>query len=526
MGYLAMVSLVLLGLSALFAVTRQIHMFQLNSYFFSRYMGWLKTSPGPRTAGAAVLAAAALAALWMGEEFYLLAVLSALSTAFRIPLAAADYRGAKKKLVFTDRVKRLYFCGFILLAALIVPAALLPPFPARILASAVILLGFATPAFLLLIACINAPVEKSVSHWYVSDAKKILRGMPDLKVIGITGSYGKTSTKYILGRLLSEKYNVVITPESYNTPMGVVRTVRERLKPGTQIFIAEMGAKKSGDIREICDIAAPSMGIITSIGPQHLDTFGSLETIVKTKFELADAVTAAGGTMFLNVDNSYIREHAKNLPAVTYGTSDGSFDFHAENIRYGRSGSSFDIVSENRRIPVSSRLLGVHNVLNILAASAVAAALSLSDEEIRYAVSQLQPVTHRLELKSFLGGAVLIDDAYNANPEGCLEAVRVLGSFDGMKKIIVTPGLVELGEREYDCNYQLGLAAGKTCDIVILVGEKRAVPMADAIGTLDFPKENLHIAKTFSDAMTLLRGICDKSCAVLFENDLPDNYAG
>ena len=175
---------------------------------------------------------------------------------------------------------------------------------------------------------------------------------------------------------------------------------------------------------------------------------------------------------------------------------------------------------------MTTRLLGRHSVLNILAAAAVGFHLGLTDSEVKYAVSQLKPVAHRLELKPFLNGAVLIDDAYNANPEGCLEAVRVLGSFEGLKKIIVTPGLVELGEKEYDCNYQLGLAAGKTCDVVILVGEKRAVPMADAVATLDFPKENLHIVKSFAEAMELLRRIADKNSAVLFENDLPDNYAG
>ena len=164
---------------------------------------------------------------------------------------------------------------------------------------------------------------------------------------------------------------------------------------------------------------------------------------------------------------------------------------------------------------MTTRLLGRHSVLNILAAAAVGFHLGLTDSEVKYAVSQLKPVAHRLELKPFLNGAVLIDDAYNANPEGCLEAVRVLGSFEGLKKIIVTPGLVELG-----------LAAGKTCDVVILVGEKRAVPMADAVATLDFPKENLHIVKSFAEAMELLRRIADKNSAVLFENDLPDNYAG
>lgn len=520
------------AVTALFALTRQVHMFQQNSYYPSRYAGWLKTAGYLRAVGAGLLTAGALLLLWLtGPLPFSGGCL--LMGLIRIPAAISGQRRAIKRLVFTPRVRRLYVTAALLLTALLLLSALLPTTAGRFVLTAVLLLGWGTPVLLLTAYAVNQPIEKSIARWYVNDAKRILRGCRDLKVIGITGSYGKTSTKYILGRLLSERYNTVITPESYNTPMGVVRTVREKLRPNTQIFVAEMGAKNVGDIREICEIADPDMGVITSIGPQHLETFGSIENVAATKFELADHVLQNHGTVFLNTDNPYIADRAKTMPASfqkTYGIrtdkSAPAPDLYAENLSYGRNGSSFDIVGDGRRISVSTRLLGLHNVLNILAAASVGFHLGLTDSEVKYAVSQLKPVAHRLELKPFIGGAVLIDDAYNANPEGCLEAVRVLGNFDGMKKIIVTPGLVELGDQEYDCNYQLGLAAGRTCDTVILVGEKRAVPMADAIATLDFPKERMHIVRSFADAMRLLQGMVDKSTVVLLENDLPDNYAG
>ena len=145
-----------------------------------------------------------------------------------------------------------------------------------------------------------------ISHGYVKDARRILESMPGLTVIGITGSYGKTSTKNFLHSLLSVKYNVLMTPESYNTTMGVVRTVRERLRPTHQVFIVEMGAKNPGDIREICDLVRPKYGMITSIGEQHLETFKTLDNIIKTKFELADAIPRRD--CLLNLDNRYIRD--------------------------------------------------------------------------------------------------------------------------------------------------------------------------------------------------------------------------
>lgn len=520
------------AVAALFALTRQIHMFQQNSYFPSRYMGWLRTAGYKRAAGVGLLTAAALLLLWLRQPLPFCGV-CLLMGLIRIPPALSGQKKAIKRLVFTPRVRRMYVTGAVLLAAILLAGALLPEMAALVLITAVLILSWVTPALLFIIYGINLPIEKSISHWYVNDAKRILRECRDMKVIGVTGSYGKTSTKYILGRLLSERYNTVITPESYNTPMGIVRTVRERLKPGTQIFVAEMGAKNIGDIKEICQIANPDLGVITSIGPQHLETFGSVENVTKTKFELADHVLSKHGIMILGTDNPYIAQKAAEMPAnsrITYGIRADKTapapDFYAENLSYGRAGSQFDIVGDGRRVSVSTRLLGLHSVQNILAAAAVGFHLGLTDSEVKYAVSQLKPVSHRLELKPFISGAILIDDAYNANPEGCLEAVRVLGSFTDMKKIIVTPGLVELGEKEYECNYQLGLAAGRTCDIIILVGEKRSIPMSDAISTLDFPKEQLHIVASFADAMRLMQGMVDKNTVVLLENDLPDNYAG
>lgn len=525
MGIFHIISAVVLSVTTLFALNRQIHMLQLNSYFLSRYFGWLKKSFSKRTVGSFILTAALALSAFLEDSGILLLIFSLLFALIRIPTALSDYKHSIKKVVFTARVKRMYVTATVILAALCTAFALFGGALQIALLCAILALYFATPALMYLVKWINTPLEKVITNYYINDAEKMLKSHANLKVIGVTGSYGKTGTKHILGRMLSEKYNVLITPGSFNTPLGVVRTVREQLKPTTQVFVVEMGAKNVGDIKEICDIANPTMGVITSVGPQHLDTFGSVENVLKTKFELADCVLKNGGEVFVNIDNEYIREKAKTLSCTTYG-SDDSADLHVENISYGRHGSTFDIVGEGRRIAVSTKLLGHHNVINTLSAAAVGMKMGLSDMQIKLACAAAQPVSHRLELKGFIGGSVLIDDAYNANPEGCLEAVRVLGHFDDMIKVIVTPGLVELGEKEYECNYNLGLLAAQICDVIILVGEKRAVPMVDAVNTTDFDKSNLHVVKSFADAMTLMKGFVGKDHAVLFENDLPDNYAG
>lgn len=513
---------IVLAASAFLALTSPLQMLQQNSYYNKRYLSYLRTSFGWRSVVALTCTALLVLFLWLrvwsGMWFL---ILSAVFSAVRTVDTLKRQKKAIKPLVVTARVTRMYVMAGILLAVLCIVIALFPI--SRVLIMALCLFWLCTPALALLVNLINHPLERLVARYYINDAKKRLASHPNLRVIGVTGSYGKTSTKYILGRLLSEKYNVLITPGSYNTPMGVVRTVREHLLPTTEVFVCEMGAKQVGDIREICEICPPSMGVITSVGPQHLNTFGSIENIVSTKFELADAVLAQGGRVFLNVENELIRQKSDGMPHVGYGLNDKA-DVWADEITTGRSGSTFTIHAAGRSIPVHTRLLGAHAVLNITAAAAVAMELGLTDTEIKVAVAQLTPVAHRLEMKSFVNHSILIDDAYNSNPEGCLAAVEVLGSFEGMRKVIVTPGLVELGEKEYDCNFALGAAAAGVCDEIILVGQQRSVPLVDGAKSVGCPEERLVVVGAFAEAMQHLRTTVTRDTVVLIENDLPDNY--
>ncbi len=514
--------LIISSLSAIFSLTQHLQMLQQSSYYPSRYFGWLKGNYNkPFLKDAILYLIISVLGLF---KFYRIGCLVALIFLLKnLKKSRKIQKKSIKPLVFTDRVKRIYLTAALLFLILIALYILMPAtIIGRFATTVFLVLCYVPPLLTFALWGITLPIEKRISKYYVDDAKKILASRPDLKIIGITGSYGKTTTKFILTRILSEKFNVVCTPHSYNTPMGVVKTVRTMLKPQTQIFVCEMGAKNIGDIKEICDIASPDFGLITSVGPQHLETFKSLDNVFATKFELADAVKAKGGAVFVNGDSKEISARIGE-GFITYGT-DKKFDFCGKNLSYGKNGSEFTVTLGGKKVKFTTKLLGLHSIIDIIGAVSLAYTLGVGVSDLQYAVASLKPTEHRLELKPFKNGSLLIDDAYNSNPEGCLEAVRVLGSFDGMKKVIVTPGLVELGDKEYECNYALGKEAAKNCDIIILVGTNRSKPMQDAVRESGFSEENLFVTASFKEAMEIYSQFADNNTVVLFENDLPDNY--
>jgi UDP-N-acetylmuramoyl-tripeptide--D-alanyl-D-alanine ligase len=271
------ISLILSAVGALFSVTRQFQMFQQNSYYPSRYYKWLNGSFSKGLFGCA-LAYLLVSVLFYLKLYIIQCIITAVLLLFFVISAIRTQKKSIKGLVFTDRVKRLYLAAALFFAVFIAIYAFFPQnIVGRIAVAVTLLFSFVTPLLTFALWVITLPIEKQISKYYINDAKKILANRPDMTVIGVTGSYGKTTTKFILTRILSEKFNVVCTPHSYNTPMGVVKTIRSMLKPQTEIFVCEMGAKEVGNIKEVCDIASPKFGIITSVGPQHLETFKSIE---------------------------------------------------------------------------------------------------------------------------------------------------------------------------------------------------------------------------------------------------------
>ncbi len=493
------------------------HMFQLNSYTSGVQLDWMKKNKifciPVFALPTGAIAFAFISARSYAYAYGLLGLSALILALFHFP------KKAKKPLVFTARVKRLLTTYSLITLAAIAVGILLSGSGEFIIIS---LAAALTPYTLLLANKVNSPIEKAIRNYYTNDAKKILKSHSRLRVIGITGSFGKTSVKYYLTALLQTKYNVLMTPESYNTPMGVVKTIRSSLRATHDIFVCEMGAKYVGDIEELCEIVHPESGMVTSIGEQHLESFGSVENIIKTKYEMADGIDA-GGKLFINISSETVYNNRPKRAYITYGLTHEA-DYYATDISVSSSGTTFTLVHGESRVEFKTRLIGEANVTNIVGAIAVSHEYGIEIPALKKAVASLKCVPHRMELLD-RGNMIIIDNAFNSNPAGARAALKTVSLFDAVK-IIVTPGMIELGEKSDELNARLGADAAAVCDYIVTVGERQAKPILKGAVESGFAKEKIHVAKTFNDAMEFVRSIDSNGAkkVVLLENDLPDNF--
>ena len=492
-----------------------IHMFQLASYRNSRYFRWL--APGNIITIKRLFAVAMLAAAFIPGYF---------GSGFAAGVTAAAWfycfsEKFKTPLVYTMRVKRLFATNIILFAI----AATLAVLFAGKWAMAIIGATLVLSNFIMLLAnLVNTPIEKAINRYYYNDAKRIIESNKGLIVIGVTGSFGKTSTKNYLAGVLAQKYNVLVTPGNFNTLLGVIRTIREQLRPYHQVFIVEMGAKQSNDIKEICDLVHPTIGIVTAVGEMHLETFKTIENIQNTKFELINSLPA-GGLGVINNDSQYINSYngiTSPCKLIRYAVeADG--DYKATNVTYGANGVSFTLNGDEQ---FTSRLLGVGNLLNILAATAVADHLGIPVNKQKNAIARLQPVEHRLSMK-VANGITVLDDAYNSNPQGAKMALGVLKGFtvgEGNKRIVITPGFVEMGTRQAQANKELGYTIAQSCDYAIVVNATNRDAIKSGIEEGGMTEDKYFLADSLNHAHAHLAQILKAGDVVLYENDLPDNF--
>ena len=498
-----------------------IHFFQLESYQFPGYYRTLKRNwkravlPGAALTLYGLVMSALGGALTLSFADLCLALAF---VAFGLAFAKAmKKQKAKKALVFTPRIKRLYAVAAVVFTLVFWGAGAVSQW-------LMFILPVLLPALVALAGLLAWPIEKLISEMYFRDAQRMLKNRPDLIRIGITGSYGKTSVKFILGTMLQEKYQTLITPSSFNTPMGVTKIIRTKLQPAHQVFVAEMGARHVGDIKEMCRLVHPHHGVLTSVGPQHLDTFKTLERIKKTKYELMDAIPE-GGCCFFPDDGAICRElydrtvKEKRLACVR--PSDA--DVWAEDITVSPAGSSFLLCTKTDSIRCDTKLLGEHNIQNIVLAASVCLHLNMTLRQIARGIARIAPVEHRLQLIPS-AGVTIIDDAFNSNPRGANAALDVIRQFSG-RRIIITPGMVELGTEEESFNREFGRKMASCVDVAILVGRRHTRPIQEGLKEEGFPEEDLHVTASLEEAAAILRQIGRAGDVALFENDLPDNYS-
>jgi UDP-N-acetylmuramoyl-tripeptide--D-alanyl-D-alanine ligase len=563
---------------------RLLHLLQLEHYESARLMLWLRRRSelfAPRelvpiavlyTATIALVAIGGTGSGWVGGGLLLLTTPLAM-------LGVSDWRRpAVKPLVFTDRAQRLLVAALlpllllVLVAISLVGAGLTLGGLIVLLVAAFMLLALA-PWTLQGANLALRPVQNAINRHYERQARHLLEDWAPL-TIGITGSYGKTTTKFCIGSVLSADRPTLVTPDSYNSFLGVIRTINEHLEWRHRAFVVEMGMFRRGDIAELCELVQPKIGVITAIGPMHLERLGSIEAIAAAKGELLDALPA-DGHFVTNADDPRCLELAARatVPVTLFGIQASSDAGHgvltpagtpdsspeardaaastaartpdgtpnpspkntanaqivASDIRLADGRTQFDLRLDgpgSPSIPVSAGLLGRHNVSNLLAAAAVGHVLGIQPARIAEGLAAVQAPPHRLQaIHNRRAGIVVIDDAYNSNPDGAAAALQVLGEHPAKRRLLVTPGMVELGDLEAELNARFGEQAGAVCDIAILVGQRRTAPIREGLAAAGMDSECIHVVQDIAEATTLLGTLTRAGDVVLFENDLPDTYA-
>jgi len=361
---------------------------------------------------------------------------------------------------------------------------------------------------------ICAPFERANTNRHIKRAKKKIAESGAIK-IAVAGSYGKTSVKSILFSVLSQKYKTAATPRSYNTPVGIAKFINDGGADGAEVIIFEMGARKAGDISELCDLVEPDYSVLTGIAPQHLATFKTIEAIIAEKSVVLSRAKLGFATACGECVSAAIKESDAKKKFVV------GKDILVSDILSTEDGVSFILEGFGGRMSVSSKLLSEHSAYNIALAYAMAKALNMTDEEFLRGMENVDYVPHRLQ-KITSGGITVIDDGYNSNVVGARDSIAVLKLFKG-KKYAVTPGLVEMGTLEKEANEKLGREL-VGIDRVILVGETLVKTVLEGYVAGGGQEDKITTVPTLGDAKKILSEELKDGDCVLFLNDLPDVY--
>lgn len=452
---------------------------------------------------------------------------------WRVPAAT------RKNLVWTLKAAYLFFLGLFLqtfFAYAIVSAAHMFW---RISTEAATLIGFFLfiafffffPFFLIAAMTLYHPFDCFFKHRIIRRAQKKMRNFPNLLVIGITGSYGKTTMKEVMAAILSQKFRTLKTPENINTPLGVSGLILEKLTADTEILIAEMGAYERGDIRALCDIAPPDIAVLTGINEAHLERFGSMENTIAAKFEIVDAAKQ-NCVVLLNADDSRVMKehpaHTGSRKTFFYSSeNDPMAQTRATDINFFEDGSGvgFELAAGNDSLGyIKAPFLGEYITGIIGGAALIAQKLGMTREEIRAGTAGIMPIPHRLQAQRKENNILIIDDSYNGNPDGAKEAIHALSRFKGRRAVYVTPGLAEMGERVGTVHREIGKRLAKTAHCVVLIKNSVTPFIAEGLRENGFPQERIIWFNSAPEAHKKMPEILKSGDVALFQNDWPENY--
>ncbi len=523
------------GVLAVLRLRRLLHILQLEEYVTLQFLWWLKDNSSrylglwflaPAVAGLAL-------GIWLAgfesESWAVVGVAAWLAAA--IVILATQYRvqpRAKKPLVLTTRAWRILVVAAALAVALVglgVGFGLLQgERDGLVVGMFAATLGATLGGHLVLEANLLLwPLEERSRRRFQGMAAAKLRAEQP-RIIAITGSAGKTTTKELVSHFLSAKYRVLKTPASFNTPLGIARTVNDSLQ-GQEYFVVEMGAYKRGEIAKLCRlVGGTDVSAITTVNAQHLGRFGSLEATAEAKFEIVEGLKA-DGTAVLNFDVAAVRVKAAQVAGdiLSFGVESDDVRLRGSDVVETETGIEFDVRFEGETTRVRTQLLARHNATNVLAAMGIGLSCGLDIEYMAAAIRQFRPPEHRLQPVE-AGGVTILDDAYNANPEGIIGAIEVLGRYAPRRRVLVTPGLVEMGKAKAEYHARIGVAAAANVDLAFLVGPKQTVDIKDAMLAAGFAEASLHVVRSLDEAREVMGERGAAGDVVLYANDLPDQY--
>jgi len=438
----------------------------------------------------------------------------------------------KKRLQITSRAKRikrftLFLTSGTALASLLISSISSSSAVYSISSWTMVAIIASLPLWLILANVLLIPHENKIQKRLLNEAKtKFIDA--NLFCIGITGSYGKTSTKNAIGEILNITLGPTFWPEKgINTPMGITRAIRENLYSGTKFAVIEMGAYYRGSIHRLCALTPPNGAIITGVGLCHLERFGSQEAIIETKSELAQALPR-DGILVYNADNEGACKIAKRYPTqrmVSYGISGVArgLDAWMPSYQTNDTGTSFIIQWRGSEFKGRCRLFGESSISNLLAAFAMACELGADPMFVLSVISNIEPVDNRLQVKKQSNGWV-VNDAYNSNPEGFSSALKVLKGLPAKRRILMTPGMIELGHLQHVKNEEIAREAADICDIALVIGKTNRIPLEKGLRDAGLPADKVIYCSTRGEAFEYLKREGQEGDALLIENDLPDLY--
>lgn len=513
-----------------FVLLRFMQFFQQDEYDAGRFLPWWIKTRSIELPVTGISTVFAVITYLMNSS-----TVSMINWVAPIVLATAGWshslKSSKKKLVLTSRVRRILWVSiFIELACLIVVSTLCSSIT-NITTHIWHFFGIAlliqlTPVIMVIANGVLIPVEAVIQNKYLNEASSKLNQVQPT-IIGITGSYGKTSMKHLLAQVLQSHEPTLATPGSVNTLMGITRIIREQLKRDDRFFVVEMGAYGIGSIQKLCGLTPPNAAIVTIVGLAHYERFKSVETVATAKSELPQAV-GKDGIVVLNADCPHCRAMKDKTQAQVYfyGEQKDEYplDCWLKHTETNEQGTRMELELNGKAYTLQLPLFGKHQAHNAAGAFLLGVKLGVPPVSAVAALQQMQQVSHRLVVTKDSAGVITIDDAYNSNPDGFRSALEVLQTMPGQRKILVTPGMVELGECSIVEHQKIAEIAAQVCDWIVIVAGKRIPEFKEGLTQHGMPDKNIIERNTLDEARDWLTYHVKEGDVVLFENDLPDLY--